>query len=251
MVLALVATLLLGQLVDHVAEEDRPVAARERVGVLEVLLELAVGVLVVVRVVAPAELVDVAGDRRQEVVVAAEPVEVVAGFLEGVEGIGELDRAVVVQLDEEVLELEPHAEVEALRAGLLDLAPENSARVVGPLFSVDVDVAGEACHRRLPGDRREAREVRDRRDVGVARELSDLAGGEAGEARSVGHEVVEICCRHELGARPRVHVHELREVEVDSALLRLLADVVDGGCGGGVRHAAYLPLSGSGEARLD
>ena len=32
-------------------------------------------------------------------------------------------------------------------------------------------------------------------------------------------EVVEICCRHELRARPRVHVHELREVELDSALL--------------------------------
>ena len=40
-----------------------------------------------------------------------------------------------------------------------------------------------------------------------------------GEARSVGHEVVQICCRHELGARPRVHVHELREEELDSALL--------------------------------
>ena len=49
---------LLRQRVDHVAEEDRPVGGGQGVGVLEVRLELAVRVLVVVRVVAPAELVD-------------------------------------------------------------------------------------------------------------------------------------------------------------------------------------------------
>ena len=54
---------LLGERVHHVAEEDRAVAARERVRVGEVLLELAVRVLVVVRVVAPAELVDVRSRR--------------------------------------------------------------------------------------------------------------------------------------------------------------------------------------------
>ena len=43
--------------VDHVAEEDRAIARGEDVVVLEVRLELAVRVLVVVRVVAPAELV--------------------------------------------------------------------------------------------------------------------------------------------------------------------------------------------------
>ena len=46
---------LLGERLDHVAKEDRAIARGQRVGELEVLLELAVGVLVVGRVVVPAE----------------------------------------------------------------------------------------------------------------------------------------------------------------------------------------------------
>jgi hypothetical protein len=69
---------------------------------------------VVVRVVAPAELVDVGGDRRQEVQVPGETDEVVTGLLEGVHPVRELDRIVVALLDEEVLQLEPHLELEPL-----------------------------------------------------------------------------------------------------------------------------------------
>ena len=47
---------LLGERLDHVAEEDSAVAGRQRVGEREVLLELAVGVLVIGGVVVPAEL---------------------------------------------------------------------------------------------------------------------------------------------------------------------------------------------------
>ena len=46
-------TALLGQRLDHVAVEHSPVARGQRVGELEVLLELAVGVLVIGRVVVP------------------------------------------------------------------------------------------------------------------------------------------------------------------------------------------------------
>ena len=45
---------LLRQRLDHVAVEDRAVAGRERVGEVEVLLELPVGVLVVGRVHRPS-----------------------------------------------------------------------------------------------------------------------------------------------------------------------------------------------------
>ncbi len=86
---------LLGQRLDHVAEEDRAVAGGERVGEVEVLLELAVGVLVVGRVVVPAELGHVARDLRDEVEVARERAHVVTGLVEGVERVGQLDRAVL------------------------------------------------------------------------------------------------------------------------------------------------------------
>src|SRR3712207_3628603 len=121
---------------DHVAEEDRAVAAHERVRVREVLLELAVRIFVVVRVVAPAELVDVARHGGEELVVTREAVQVVAGLLERVELVREPDRAVVEELDEEVLELEADHELEPLLAGALELAAKDRARVVRPLLAL-------------------------------------------------------------------------------------------------------------------
>ena len=223
---------LLGQGVHHVAEEDRAIARDERVVVGEVLLELAVRVLVVVRVVAPAELVAEARDRRQEVVAPGEAGHVVARLLERVVRVGDLDRAVVALPHEEVLELEPHPELEALLLRLRQHTPEDRPRAVRPLLALDGDVTGEAGEVRLPGDRRVAREIRDRRDVRVARHLADLARREAGEARALLEEPVERLARadrDEFRARPRVHVDELREHELDSASLHVLPDRV-GSC---------------------
>ena len=154
---------LLGERVHHVAEEDRAVARDERVVVGEVLLELAVRVLVVVRVVAPAELVAVARHRRQEVVVPREPGHVVAGLLERVVRVGDLDRAVLALPHEEVLELEAHPELEALLLRLREDAAEDRARAVRPLLPLDGDVAREAREVRLPGDGRVARRGRGSR----------------------------------------------------------------------------------------
>ncbi len=224
---------LLRERVHHVAEEDRAVAARERVREREVLLELAVRVLVVVRVVAPAEVVAVLRDRGQEVVAPREPGHVVAGLLERVVRVGDLDRPVVPLRDEEVLELEPHLELEALLCGAGERSAEDRPRAVRPLLALDRDVAREAREVRLPRDRRVAREVGDRRDVRVAGDLSDLAGGEAGEPRALLEQAVERlprADRDELRARPGVHVDELREDELDPALLHVLPDGVRARC---------------------
>ena len=153
----------------HVAEEDRAVAARKRVGVGEVLLELAVRVLVVVRVVAPTELVHVVRDPAQKLVVASKALEVVTRLLEIVERVGELDLAVACITDEEVFELHPGHELEPFRARLLELPAEDRPRVVRPLLAVDVDVARKAPERRLPWNGRETAQVGHRRDVGIAR----------------------------------------------------------------------------------
>ena len=218
--------------VHHVAEEDRAVAARERVGVGEVLLELAVRVLVVVRVVAPAELVDVARDRRQEVVVAREALEVVAGLLERVERVGEPDRAVVRRSTRKYSSSRPILNSKPLLARRGELAAEDRARVVRPLLAVDGDVAGEAGERRLPGHRREAREVGDRGDVGIARHLADLAGGEAGEAGAVGDEVVEIRRRARASRSAARTCRRTARRRTRSRAPPLPADVLDGGRGG-------------------
>ena len=81
---------------------------------------------------------------RQEVVVARQAREVVAGLLERVELVGELDRAVLVAAHEEVLELEAHLELVALLRACCELAAQDRPRVVRPLLALDGDVAGEA-----------------------------------------------------------------------------------------------------------
>ena len=223
------APVLLGERVHHVAEEDRAVAARQRVGVLEVLLELAVRVLVVVRVVAPAELVAVARDGRQEVVLPRQAGHVVTGLLERVELVRDLDRAVGVQLHEEVLELDPDLELVALRRRLGEHVTQDRARAVRPRLALDGDVAREARQVRLPRHEREAAEIGHRRDVRVARQLPDLARRESREAGALLDERVEVRRGNQLRARAAVEIDELREDELDAAVLHRRADRLEPG----------------------
>ena len=55
--------------------------------------------------------------------------------------------------------------------------------------------------------------------------LADRAGGESGEARAVRHQPVEQPRGHELRVRLPVHVHELREQELDVVLADVALDV--------------------------
>ncbi len=219
---------LLRERLDHVAEEDGAVAGGERVRELEVLLELAVRVLVVVRVVVPAELRHVARDLRHEVEVAREGAHVVTGLVERVERVGELDRAVFAQAHEEVLELRAEHELVAEIARAVQLTAQDRARAVGPLVALDVHVTGEARHARLPRQRCERADVRHRRHVRVVRLLADRAGGEAREARALAEQAVQVRGRYELGARLAVHVDELREQELDVVLADVALDVLAG-----------------------
>ena len=206
---------LLGHRLDHVAVEDRAVAARERVGEVPVLLELPVRVLVVGRVHLPAQRVHVADDVGDEVERPGERADVVTRLLEGVERVRDLDPAVLGLADEEVLELAADLELEAGVGGALDLAPQDRPRAVGPRLALDGRVAGEPGDLRLPRQPGEAGDVGHRDQVRVVGRLADVAGGVAGESGAVGEQAVELLRRHQLGARLRVHVDELREQELD------------------------------------
>ena len=73
------------------------------------------------------------------------------------------------------------------------------------------------------------------------RALADVAGREAGEARAVGEQVVEMVGGHELGVRLAVHVDELREEELDPAVAGELADLVGAlRCDQRLAHGASL-----------
>ena len=58
------------------------------------------------------------------------------------------------------------------------------------------------------------------------RALADVPGREAGEAGAVGEQVVEVVGGDELGVGLAVHVHELREEELDVAVAGQLADLI-------------------------
>jgi hypothetical protein len=235
---------LLCQRLEHVAEEDRAVACRESVGVVEVLLELAVRVLVVVGVVVPAQVRHVARYLRHEVEIAREAAHVVAGLLHAVERVGELDGAVLALAHEEVLELGADLELVAEVASALELAAQDRARAVGPLLALDVNVAGQPRHARPPLERREAPHVRHGGEVRVVRELADGAGGEPREACALLHQSVEVPRRDELRVRLPVHVDELREQELDVVLCDVALDVLRRGRSGeGLGHAHVRKLS--------
>ena len=208
--------------VNHVAEEDRLVGRPQRIVVLEVELELPVGVLVVVGVVAPAEAVEVLRQLRDEVVRAGDALHVVAGLIERVEIVSEDDLSVPL-LEQEELELHAHlqpvAQLGRPRIGVL----EDRARAEVVRIAVDRDVAGEARQSRLEWHRGVRLRIRDRGDVRRGRGLADRAGGEASKAGAVVEQHVDALGRDELRARLAVHVDELGEEELDLVGLRSAA----------------------------
>src|SRR6202022_2446524 len=83
---------------------------------------------------------------------------------------------------------------------------------------------------------REAARIGDCDQVGIVRPLADVAGREAGKARALAQQVVEMVRGDELRARLAVHVDELREQELDLLLLDDRADVV-----GALRWRSHAP----------
>ncbi len=123
-----------------------------------------------------------------------------------------------VQLDQEVLQLDPDLELIPLRSRLREHVAEDRARAVRPSLALDRDIAREPRQVRLPRHEREALQIGDRRDIRVARELADLSRREPREPGAVLDEPVELLRRHELRARTPVHVHELGEDELDPTI---------------------------------
>ena len=105
---------------EQVAQRDHTVGGGQRIGVGEVLLELAVAVFVVVGVVAPAELVHRRGDGGEVVVHAGEAADVVAGPVGVVGRVCGDQRAAGVALEQEVLDLGANPGLEAGVGGLRD-----------------------------------------------------------------------------------------------------------------------------------
>jgi hypothetical protein len=138
---------LLGQYREQVPRGDHPVCGGERVGVGEVLLELPIAVLVVVGVVAPAQLIHRRGNRGQMVVHPGQPAGVVAGAGVDILDVGRRQPSVRIPRDEEVLDLGPDEELQLLGPCALEQRLEDHARGKRPWLALDMRVA---VHQRQP-----------------------------------------------------------------------------------------------------
>ena len=208
------------QRVDHVAVEDQPVGAGQRVGVGEVLLELAVRVLVVVGVVGPAELVHVRRHRGQVAEHPGQALGVVAGCFGCVQRVGELHAAAVATADEEVLRLAADVVDQAAVADLVQHPLQDQPGGIGPGLALDVDVALQHGQPRLPRRERVRGRIRDGDHVRVGGALPHRPGREARETRTPAGQDVGRLDRDHLGAWLAVHVHEHGEEEPDTVGFR-------------------------------
>ena len=217
---------LLRHRVHHVAEEDRAIGGGQRVGKGEVRLKLPVGVLMIVGIRTPAQLVDVAREGGEEVVLAGEAFHVVAGLRQVVERVGQLDAAVCGLAQQEELEFHPDLEGVAEALCPLQLSPQDRARTVGPLLAEHRDVTGKPGEPGLERDRGVGREIGYGHHVGRGRRLADRPGREARESGALLDQPIPIRDRHQLRRRLRIHVHELGEDELDVVLLRGFANAL-------------------------
>ncbi len=202
--------------VDHVPVEDDPIRRGERVGVGEVLLELAVRVLVIVGVVRPPEPVHVLRHRRQVVEHPGQALGVIARRLRPVERVRELDPAAGGPPDEEVLRLAADVVHQSALACLLQHSLEDQPRGVWPRLALDVDVALQHSEPRLPGCGHVGSRIRHRDHVGIRRALAHRASREPGEAHAPADQDIERLDGNHLGAGLSVHVDEHGEEELDA-----------------------------------
>jgi len=167
------------QHVDHVPEEDRAVGGDQRLVVLPVLLELTPCVLVVVRVVAPAQLVDVLRDPDEVVPHAAQALGLVARLGAVVERIRDVDVPLLVTPQEVVLRLHTGLEHPAvLFTRLVQEVAEDDPWRIGPRLSLHVGVAVQDRDVSPPRQPHVGLRVRDGHQVRIGRGLPHVTDRE-------------------------------------------------------------------------
>jgi hypothetical protein len=203
----------------------RPCFSAQHVVVVPVHLELAVGVLVVVLIGAPAELQHAVANLADHVVAAHQGRLVVAGLV--------LDVALVrdrgaVRVGQEVFALHADLGPEAGFVGPGDLALEGDPGRILDLLAVHPEVARNPSDLGLPRQLDEARRIGDGEHVRVRRGHVE-PGGEAGETGAVLLHAGNSARRHQLGAQHPEEVDEGDQEIADLAILRHLGKVVRGG----------------------
>ena len=219
-----VAAVALGQGVHHQPEQDQPVGGGQGVGVQPVLLVLAVGVLVVVGVVAPPHGVEVLRHRFEVRQHPGESPGVVAGQCQVVALVRHGQRAVLVAHHQRVLGLHAALEHQVALGRCLQRPAQDHPRRIGPQLALHGGIALHGGHVWLPRQLGVRRRVGQGQDVGAGGILAHRACGETGKAGAVAQQALQRADRHQLGARLAVHLHEHGVDELHAVGLGLGSD---------------------------
>ncbi len=201
----------LGEFADHEAEEGEAVGHGQRVGVLEVGLELAVGVLVVEGIDVPAQPVHRLHDLVEHRIVVEKTAHVVAGFGQRVAGAGRHQPPVGLLLQHEELGLDAEVEAVAHRRRGGKLLFQDAARAGLEGLPLEMEIA------RVPDDFGVPRQDRAGSEVGVGGDflvvdfLRHAVERGAGEEFRAADHLVEMRQRHDLALGHAVQVDEARE----------------------------------------
>ena len=224
--------MFLGNRLDHELEKDVAVGRDKGVVVVPVHLELAVGVLMVVLVGAPAETQHGVADFRHDIVTAHQGRLVVTGLGLDIERIGNR-RA--VRGHDEILRLDAGFHPVALPAGLVEFALEQQPGRIRHGRAVHPAVAGKPADFRLPGKLDQAVGIGLDQHVGLGGGTIE-PGCEGGETGAVFLHIADGLGRYEFGAQHAEQVHEADQKIFNFFLFRGLRKI-DG-------HRPSLPCSG-------
>ncbi len=166
----------------HEAEEGQPVARGQRVGVVEVEFELAVGVLVVEGVEVPAQFVDGGGHLVQPGEIVDEAAHVVARLGQLVVGDRHRQAAILILLQQEDLALDAEVHAVAQLGGFLELVLERDPGVERVGLALEVVVGGDPGDLGFPGQLDGTVEIGHRGQFVVVGRLAEAVQGIAGVA---------------------------------------------------------------------
>ncbi|MNZ79467.1 hypothetical protein D3C78_980710 [compost metagenome] len=159
------------------------------------------------------------GQPFQELAGARQALVVVAGLVQVVRGVHQLQLAGAVALEQAELRLQAGVEGPALVAQALHLLLQHVAAVVGPGLVLDVADAHHPAVARLPGHRGQGRQVALGHEVRAVGLHAHAADGEAGKAGAGLGDRLQAADRHRLGLGGAMDVDKLRQHILDAVLV--------------------------------
>ena len=211
--------MLLRDRLHHVLEERMPVGRDKRVVEVPVHLELAIRVLVIVLIRAPAKRQHAVADLGDHVVAAHQCLLVVAGLRLM---IGVIRDRLAVRRDQEEFALDASLHLIAAVGRALHLAFQNDAWRLVDLLAVHPEIGGEPAHLRLPRQLDQAARVRHGEQIGIGRRHVE-PGGKASKSSAFLRHLADRRRGNELCSHRAEQVEEADQEVLDASGFRFLA----------------------------